>query len=43
MARTRYLVSYDIATPKRLRMVAKVCQSFGSRIQYSVFECPLDD
>ena len=43
MARTRYLVSYDIANPKRLRQVAKVCQSFGSRIQYSVFECPLDD
>ena len=43
MARTRYLVSYDIGNPKRLRQVAKVCESFGSRIQYSVFECPLDD
>ena len=43
MARTRYLVSYDIANAKRLRKVAKVCQSFGSRIQYSVFECPLDE
>ncbi len=43
MKRTRYLVSYDIAHPKRLRRVAKVCQSYGSRIQYSVFECPLDE
>ncbi len=43
MARTRYLVSYDIADPKRLRRVAKICESFGTRIQYSVFECPLDD
>lgn len=42
-ARTRYLVSYDIADPKRLRRVAKACEGFGSRIQYSVFECPLDD
>lgn len=43
MTRTRYLVSYDIAHPKRLRRVAKTCQSYGTRIQYSVFECPLDD
>ncbi len=43
MPRTRYLVSYDIANPKRLRLVAKTCEAFGSRIQYSVFECPLDD
>lgn len=41
--RTRFIVSYDIAHPKRLRQVAKTCQSYGSRIQYSVFECPLDD
>ncbi len=43
MSRTRYLVSYDIGNPKRLRKVAKTCESYGSRIQYSVFECPLDD
>ena len=42
-ARTRYLVSYDISHPKRLRRVAKTCEGFGSRLQYSVFECPLDD
>ena len=42
MARHRYLVSYDISDPKRLRRVAKVLEGFGSRLQYSVFECPLE-
>lgn len=41
--RIRYLVSYDICEPKRLRRVAKVLEGFGVRLQYSVFECPLDD
>jgi CRISPR-associated protein Cas2 len=40
--RTRFLVSYDIANPRRLRRVAKICESYGTRLQYSVFECPLD-
>ncbi len=40
--RRRYLVCYDIADPKRLRQTAKVCESFGSRIQCSVFESSLD-
>lgn len=39
--RHRYLISYDIAHPKRLRAVAKICESFGSRIQFSVFESSL--
>lgn len=43
MNRTRFLVCYDICDPKRLRKVAKICESFGQRLQYSVFECPLDD
>lgn len=42
MRRSRYLVSYDIRDPKRLRQVARVVEGFGSRLQYSVFECPLD-
>jgi CRISPR-associated protein Cas2 len=42
-ARIRYLVSYDICHPKRLRQVARVLEGFGVRLQYSVFECPLDD
>ncbi len=36
-----YLVSYDICNPKRLRRVAKVCEDFGLRRQYSVFFCRL--
>lgn len=40
------LVTYDIrtATPegeRRLVRVAQVCQEFGVRVQYSVFECRL--
>ena len=41
------LVSYDVSTEtaagrKRLRRVAKVCQSFGQRVQKSVFECQVN-
>ena len=42
MSRIRYLVSYDICNPKRLRKVARALEGFGVRLQYSVFECPLD-
>jgi CRISPR-associated protein Cas2 len=31
------LVTYDISNPKRLRKVAKTCEDFGYRKQYSVF------
>jgi CRISPR-associated protein Cas2 len=41
--RIRYLVSYDICDPKRLRRVAKALEGYGVRLQYSVFECPLDE
>ena len=41
--RTRYLISYDICHPKRLRQVAKAMEGFGVRLQYSVFECALDE
>lgn len=40
------LVSYDVAQDengtRRLRKVAKICQGYGRRVQYSVFECLLD-
>ncbi len=36
-----YLVAYDISDPKRLRRVAKACEDFGLRRQYSVFFCRL--
>lgn len=37
--RRAYIVSYDIADPKRLRKVAEACEGYGDRIQYSVFRC----
>ncbi len=36
------LIAYDIAEPKRLHRVAKVCEDWGMRVQYSVFECRLE-
>ncbi len=37
------IVAYDIADPKRLSHVAKVCEDFGVRVQYSIFECNLTE
>jgi CRISPR-associated protein Cas2 len=37
------LVAYDISEPKRLVKVARVCEDFGVRVQYSIFECRLDE
>ncbi len=36
------LVAYDISHPKRLTRVAGVCEDFGVRVQYSLFECRLE-
>jgi CRISPR-associated protein Cas2 len=41
------LVTYDVRTSDpggaaRLRRVAKACQDYGQRVQYSVFEIELD-
>jgi CRISPR-associated protein Cas2 len=36
-----YLVAYDISNHKRLRKVARTCEDFGLRRQYSVFFCRL--
>ena len=38
------LVTYDMGTQtdagkRRLRQVAKLCQNYGQRVQFSVFEC----
>ena len=42
------IVTYDVSTEtaagrKRLRRVAKVCESMGQRVQKSVFECTLNE
>lgn len=44
----RVLVSYDVQTTdaagrRRLRRVAKACQNYGTRVQWSVFECSVGD
>lgn len=41
------LVTYDVATQdaagrRRLRKIARMCQNYGQRVQYSVFECQVD-
>ncbi len=41
------IITYDVSTVtasgrKRLRRVAKVCESIGQRVQHSVFECRVD-
>ncbi len=41
------LVSYDVAVSSpggttRLRRVAKECQNYGQRVQFSLFECIVD-
>lgn len=42
------LVTYDVNTltkegRRRLRRVAKVCEGFGQRVQYSVFEMQVNE
>jgi CRISPR-associated protein Cas2 len=42
------ILVYDIATrdkrgEQRLRRVAKICEGFGVRVQWSVFECRLTE
>jgi len=42
------IVTYDVSTDssagrKRLRRVAKICESMGQRVQKSVFECTVNE
>jgi len=37
------LLAYDIAEPKRLARVARICEDYGLRVQYSLFECRLEE
>ena len=41
------LVTYDVNTEdaagrRRLRRIAKTCQNYGQRVQFSVFECMVE-
>ncbi len=33
------VVAYDIASNRRRRRVARILESYGNRVNYSVFEC----
>ncbi len=37
------VVSYDITNDRRRRKVHKTLEGFGSRVQFSVFECHLSE
>jgi CRISPR-associated protein Cas2 len=37
------LLAYDITDQKRLAKVARICEDYGVRVQYSVFECRLEE
>jgi len=42
------VVTYDVSTEskegrRRLRRVAKICEDYGQRVQFSVFECSVDE
>ncbi len=46
--RTDILVSYDVNTEdqdgrRRLARVARACKNYGQRVQYSVFECSVNE
>lgn len=41
MTNRQFIISYDIANPKRLRKIASIMEAYGYRIQYSVFLCQL--
>jgi CRISPR-associated protein Cas2 len=40
--RNAYIVTYDIADPKRLRRVYQLMLGYGEHVQLSVFECELN-
>lgn len=37
------LIGYDITDHKRLARVARICEDYGLRVQYSLFECRLEE
>ena len=44
----RILITYDVSTitkqgKRRLRRVARACKDYGKRVQFSVFECDVNE
>ena len=38
-----YLIYYDVSDDNRRRHIMEALKDFGRRVQYSVFECNLDE
>lgn len=38
-----YLISYDVSDDNQRRHVMEALKDYGRRVQYSVFECNLDE
>lgn len=38
-----YFISYDISENKVRNKISKILEGYGKRIQYSVFECDIDE
>lgn len=38
-----YVICYDIPNDKRRKKISDVLEGYGSRVQYSVFECVLSN
>lgn len=38
-----YLISYDVADNKTRKKIADILLDYGSRVQYSVFECDISN
>jgi len=43
MSKSWFLVAYDIRDPVRLRKTATLMKGYGTRMQYSVFRCFLNE
>lgn len=39
----RYVICYDVTDDKRRRRIVEVLKDHGHRVQYSVFECTIDE
>ena len=38
-----FVISYDISNDRRRNKLARLLEDYGSRVQYSVFDCMLDE
>ena len=41
--RFRYIIAYDVPGDRRRNQISRALEGYGERVQYSVFECLLDE